>query len=120
MAATNEKVNECIEKALNSLSIIGRPMILKHEQKISLQHLLLGRDVMAILPTGFGKSMIFTAYALAKNEMIKMSGNINNDGGSVLVVSPLKSIIINDQISYLQLIDHSAVEQSTIHFANVV
>ena len=119
MAATNEKVNECIEKALNSLSVIGRPIVLKHEQKISVQHLLLGRDVMAILPTGFGKSMIFTVYALAKNEMIKMSGNINKDGSSVLVVSPLKSII-NDQISYLQSIDHSAVELSDKTFANVV
>ena len=36
MAATNEKVNECIEKALNSLSVVGRPNVLKHEQKISV------------------------------------------------------------------------------------
>ena len=43
--------------------------------------------------------MIFTVYALAKSEMVKMSGISNNDvdGCSVLVVSPLKSII-NDQL----------------------
>ena len=33
---------------------------------MSIQHLLLGKDVIAILSTGFGKSMIFTVYALAK------------------------------------------------------
>ena len=66
MADTDEKINECIEKSLNYLSAIGRPIVLKCDQRISIQHLLLGRDVIAILPTGFGKSMIFTIYALAK------------------------------------------------------
>ena len=33
---------------------------------MSIQHLLLGKDVIAILSTGFGKSKIFTVYALAK------------------------------------------------------
>ena len=62
MAHTDEKINECIEKSLNYLFAIGRPIILKCEQRISIQHLLLGKDVIAILPTGFGKS-ILTVYA---------------------------------------------------------
>ena len=66
MADIDEKINKCIEKSLNYLSAIGRPIVLKCEQKISIQHLLLGKDVIAILPTGFGKSMMFTVYALAK------------------------------------------------------
>ena len=66
MADTDEKINECNEKSWNYLSAIGRPVVLKCEQRISIQHLLLGEDVIAILPTGFGKSMIFTVYALAK------------------------------------------------------
>ena len=66
MADADEKINECIEKSLNYLSAIGRPIVLKCDQRISIQHLLLGKDVIAILPTGFGKSMIFTIYALAK------------------------------------------------------
>ena len=65
MADTDEKINKCIEKSLNYLSAISRPIVLKCEQRISI-HLLLGKDVTAILPTGFGKSMIFTMYALAK------------------------------------------------------
>ena len=60
MADTDEKINECIKKSLNYLSAIDRPIILKCEQRISIRHLLLGKDVIAILPTGFGKSTIFT------------------------------------------------------------
>ena len=41
MADTDEKINECIEKSLNYLSAIGRPIVLKCEQRISIQHLLL-------------------------------------------------------------------------------
>ena len=48
MADTDEKINECIEKSLNYLSAIGRPIDLKYEQRISIQHLLLGKDVIAI------------------------------------------------------------------------
>ena len=66
MVLTDEKINECIKKSLNYLSAIGRPIVLKCEQRISIQHLLLGKDVILILPTGFGKSTIFTVYALAK------------------------------------------------------
>ena len=62
MADTDEKNNECIEKSLNYLSAIGRPIDLKYVQRISIQHLLLGKDVIAILPTGVGKCTIFTVY----------------------------------------------------------
>ena len=64
MADTDEKMNECIEKSFNYLSAIGRPIDLKYEQRISIQHLLLGKVVIAILPTGVGKCTIFTMYAL--------------------------------------------------------
>ena len=62
MADTDEKINEYIEKSLNYLSAIGRPIDLKYEQRISIQHLFLGK----ILPTGVGKCTIFTVYALTK------------------------------------------------------
>ena len=51
MADTDKKISECIEKSLNHLSAIDRPIDLKYEQRISIQHLLLGKDVIAILPT---------------------------------------------------------------------
>ena len=56
MADTDEKINKCIVKSLNYLSAIGRPIVLKCEQRISIQHLLLGKDVIAILPTRFEKA----------------------------------------------------------------
>ena len=62
MADTDEKINEYIEKSLNYLSAIGRPIDLKYEQRISIQHLFLGKDVIAILPTGVGKCTIFTVH----------------------------------------------------------
>ncbi|CAB4003609.1 Hypothetical predicted protein [Paramuricea clavata] len=48
-----------------------------------------------------------------------MAGNVNNDGCSVLVISPLKSII-SDQISYLQSINNTAVEMSNKTFVDIV
>ena len=34
-------------------------LVLKEEQKLAVEALLSGKDVMAILPTGFGKSIIY-------------------------------------------------------------
>ena len=58
MADTDEKINECIEKSLNYLSAIGRLIDLKCEQRISIQHFLFGKDVIAILPSSVASSMI--------------------------------------------------------------
>ena len=48
---------------------------------------------MAVLPTGFGKSMIFTVFALARQELSTTCTRT-----CIIVISPLKSII-DDQIS---------------------
>ena len=62
---------------------------LKTEQCKALESLLNGDDVLAILPTGYGKSVIFQLYILVSQvERIKRTG---------LVVCPLRSII-DDQI----------------------
>ena len=52
-----EKTNETIEKALNLLNIQRekKEVILKEEQEKAVVELLSGKDVLAILPTGFGK-----------------------------------------------------------------
>ncbi len=57
---------------------------------------------MAILPTGFGKSMIFMVFALAKQEL-------SSTKTSVIVISPLKSII-DDQISEMLSLNFTAME----------
>ena len=53
-----EKTKESIEKALNLLNIQRKKkeIILKEEQEKAVVELLSGKGVLAILPTGFGKS----------------------------------------------------------------
>ena len=36
MADIDEKINKCIEKSMNYLSAIGRPIVLKCEQRMSI------------------------------------------------------------------------------------
>ena len=98
---------EALSNALSRLNIVrdNRKIVLKEEQEMAVNHLLNGRDVMAILPTGFGKSMIFTVFALAKQEL-------SSTKTSVLVISPLKSII-DDQISEMLSLNFTAMELSS-------
>ena len=37
-------------------------LVLKEEQKLAVEALLSGKDVMAVLPTGFGKSIIYQSF----------------------------------------------------------
>ena len=80
---------EALAKALSTLNIRreGKEIVLKEEQETALIGLLRGQDVVAVLPTGFGKSMIFTVFALA--DRIELFPT----RACVLVISPLKSII---------------------------
>ena len=63
-------------------------LLLKEEQKPAVEVLLLGKDVMVVHPTGFGKSIIYQSFIIAKN-----FGNT----ASFVVVVPLRSII-EDQL----------------------
>lgn len=58
---------------------------LKKEQERAVLALLEKKDVFAVLPTGFGKSLIYQSYSIAKSVI---------DGASpaVIVVVPLRSI----------------------------
>ena len=40
--------------------------MLKTEQKEAVSYLLEGKDVLAVLPTGFGKSLMYQSLGLAK------------------------------------------------------
>ena len=72
-----------------------RSVLLKREQKQAIVSLLNGEDVLAVLSTGLGKSMICTVFAIAESEKLEGSPV------SVLVICPLKSII-SDQIVQLE------------------
>ena len=64
---------------------------LKPEQRNAVEYLLNHDDVLAILPIGYGKSLIFQLFAVAASIERK-------EPQTVLVVCPLKSII-EDQIA---------------------
>ena len=62
-------VKECVAKALETLNILRnnqQKIILKEQQEVVVEELLLGKDVLAVLPTCFGKSMIFTIFDIHK------------------------------------------------------
>ena len=60
---------------------------------------------MEILSTGFGKSMIFTVFAMAKEE-------ISSSKTCMITISPLKSTT-DDQISEMLLLSCTAMDLMT-------
>ena len=61
-------------------------LLLKPEQKKAIISLLNGKDVFAVLPTGFGKSLIYQSFVFSKEI-------IHGHSPSVIVVIPLRSIV---------------------------
>ena len=57
---------------------------LKPEQKQAVVELLKGNDVFAVLPTGFGKTLIFQTFVFSKAEASQ-----SNVQPTVIVVVPL-------------------------------
>ena len=109
-----ESAESTIDKALERLNVSREKekIILKSEQETAVKELLAGRDVMAILPTGFGKSLIFTVFAIAKEQL-------RSEKTCVIVVSPLKSII-DDQIAEMASLDFTALELSGENLTSVL
>ena len=93
--------------SINDLKNCERNIVLTQEQPLAVREMLNGKDVLAVLPTGFGNSMIFTVFNFAKRELLKRTGN--DESTSVLVVSPLKSLI-EDQMMELRSMGRSAEE----------
>ena len=58
----NNKINNSLVFKIRAID-----PYLKKEQEQAVEKLLLGEDVLAILPTGFGKSRIFQAYSHVKD-----------------------------------------------------
>ena len=86
MATASEEERTAIKQALDFLALKDNHVLLKPGQNLAIRNMLEGEDVLAVLPTGFGKSLIFTVYGIA--EKIRTKAPI-----SVLVICPLKSIM---------------------------
>ena len=66
--AADEDANEAI---LSVVATLPNIQMLKPEQEQSLLSFVGGHDVVALLPTGFGKSLIFQLAPLVAKELAK-------------------------------------------------
>lgn len=87
MAAAHGNLGQAIKTVLVELPGINS---LKKEQAEALETFLDGKDVIALLPTGFGKSLIYQLAPL-------VSKKLGRQKPVVVVVSPLTALI-EDQI----------------------
>jgi hypothetical protein len=62
----------------------------KREQEIAVKYLLLVKNVLAVLPTGYGKSLIFTLFLLARENIIT---RINTDRCRVFIATGLTGLL---------------------------
>ena len=77
-----------LQKALNFPSERGFNRELRQEKKSSVKQLFTGGDLLAFLPTGFGKSLIFQLLALVHlksivNDQIKEASSMGISAGSL-------------------------------------
>ena len=92
----------------------GRETVLKPGQESAVRALLADRDVLAVLRTGYGKSLIYQMFVRARNYEL-------NGSAAILVISPLKSIIEN-QLQEMELLGYPAKDLAnyrTMTFADV-
>ena len=69
-----EGFESCLCEVLLKLSESGLSFTLKREQELAIRHLLNGKDVMAVLPTGFVKSLIFQLFVMMCGARSKRKG----------------------------------------------
>ena len=102
-AKQNKNIKEALTGASSILNIWreNRAIVLKPKQEMAIYSLLQRRDVME----SFGKSMIFTVFALAKEE-------ISSSKTCMITISPLKSTI-DDQISEMLSLSCTAIDLMT-------
>ena len=104
-----------VESAVFSL---GYPSI-KPEQERVITEFVSGKDVFVCLPTGFGKSLCFTALPIVF-DLIKSP----SDPSKVVVISPLNSLMSDQVISCeskgIEAIRVCADEDCKQHYDSVV
>ena len=107
MAVFTKNIEDVISQAISDIQLVcSRSIQLKEEQAKAISDLLIGKDVFAILPTGYGKSLIYQVFVRARD--YETQGN-----AAILVISPLNSII-KDQLRDMKQQDYPAVDASII------
>ncbi len=87
MAAASDshaEFNSAVNNALKDYPVES----LHKEQEVCLRNLVYGRDVFGILPSGFGKSLIFQLFLRVMSTV-----NQNDTVSTIIVVTPLVAIM---------------------------
>ena len=99
MADNLSELDDCISDVLKKFQLVsGFQFKLQQEQVIAVKTLLSNRDVFAVLPTGYGKSLIFQCFVVAKELLKAKNGHGTPTSPCALVIYPLTSII-EDQMA---------------------
>ena len=85
--------DDALAEALSFLSELGMSRVLRPEQKEAIYSLVHERDLLAVLPTGFGKSLIFQL-------LINVKQILSSKAACVIVVCPLN---VQDQLTEASL-----------------
>ena len=91
------------EEAVNyALKAVGKQNITLKEKQLSILKLIVleKKDVLAVLPTGFGKSLIYQTIAPFA-DFIERDESTERGKSIVIVISPLNALII-DQVTKLR------------------
>ena len=86
-----ERLKSAVQGALTKRNLI---IALKKEQMECVSSIVEGRDVLAVLPTGYGKSLIFQLLPDIFDHLLHVEDSL------VLVISPLNALM-HDQIAKL-------------------
>ena len=86
-----ERLKSAVQGALTKRSL---SIALKKEQMECVSSIVDGRDVLAVLPTGYGKSLIFQLLPDIYDHLLHVEDSV------VLVISPLNALM-HDQIAKL-------------------
>lgn len=100
-----------IAEAVSFLSELGMSRVIRPEQKEAIYSLVHGSDLLAVLPTGFGKSLIFQL-------LIRVKQILSSNAACVIVVCPLKSIV-QDQLTEASLMGLTATSLASASLQDV-
>lgn len=100
MAKSMEAFEFSLQETLKELSKKGKQISLKLEQGPAIKSLVHGRDVLAILPIGFGKS---TSY----QTLVGVEEKMSKDCACVVEICLLQSLI-EDIIKEAKSMGHTA------------
>lgn len=103
MAFSEEEIDLALNDSLATFDVLEN-FVLKQEQQDAIRQLSRNKDVLAVLPTGFGKSIIFRFGVRVKQLLTKKHC-------CMVVVCPLKSIV-DDQVVEAQEIGLKATSLS--------